>query len=164
MNPRLQLLVRTELQRLLRPVEITDWVFSMVLVRKKNSKLRVCIDYRKLNAFTIKNYVFLHFILLLLNEVEIHIYHTFMDSYEGYNQISIALTDLYGTTFSTFWDTFIWLVISFGLCNVPATFQRLVMFISSNLLYKSMIKFVDDFSTQSDAYSHLACMRVTLKM
>lgn len=57
MNPQLQLLVRVELERLLNAmfiklVEITDWVSLMVLVKEKNRKLRVCVDYRKLNACT----------------------------------------------------------------------------------------------------------------
>ena len=57
MNPQLQLLVTAELERLLKTgfiklVEITDWVSPMVLVKKKNEKLKVCVDYRKLNACT----------------------------------------------------------------------------------------------------------------
>ena len=57
MNPQLQLLVTAELERLLKTgfiklVEITDWVSPMVLVKKKNEKLRVCVDYGKLNACT----------------------------------------------------------------------------------------------------------------
>lgn len=71
MNPQLQLIVKAELERLLktgfiRPVEITDWVSPMVLVRKNNGKMRVCVDYRKFNACTQKNHFSLHFISLLL--------------------------------------------------------------------------------------------------
>ena len=74
MNPQLQLLVRIELQRLLqagfiKPIEIIDWFFPMVLMKKKNGKLRVCIDYRKLNACTQKDHYLFPFITLLLEEV-----------------------------------------------------------------------------------------------
>lgn len=87
----------------------------------------------------------------------------FMNGYVGYNQILIALLDLHKTTFTTSWETFIWLVMSFGLCNAPATFQRLVMYIFSDLLYKSMTIFMGDFSTQSNANNHLKCVRETLR-
>ena len=47
----------TELERLLKagfikPIEITDWVSPMLLVKKNNGKLRVCVNYKKLNACT----------------------------------------------------------------------------------------------------------------
>ena len=69
MNPRLQLLVKAELERLLnagfiKPVEITDSVSPMVLVKKKNGKLRVCVNYKKLNACTQNDHFSLPFISL----------------------------------------------------------------------------------------------------
>ena len=88
MNPRLQLLVKAELERLLQagfmtPVEITNWIFPMVLVKKKNEKLRVCVDYRKLNHCTQKDHFHLPFITLFLEEVGGHEQYTFMDGYAG---------------------------------------------------------------------------------
>lgn len=58
MNPRLELIVKVKLEKLLKaglikPVEITDWVSHMVLVKKKG-KLSVCIDYKCLNKATQK--------------------------------------------------------------------------------------------------------------
>ena len=47
----------------------------------------------------------------------------------------------------------------FGLCNAPAIYQRLVMYIFTDLLYKFMNVFIDDFSTQSNASSHLDCVK-----
>ena len=54
MNPRMQLIVKAKLERLLQAgfikhVEITDWVSSMVLIKKKNRKIWICINYRALN-------------------------------------------------------------------------------------------------------------------
>jgi hypothetical protein len=68
---------------------------------EKKWKLRVCVDYRKLNACTQKNHFPLPFITLLLEEVGDHARYTFMDVYAGYNQNSIALQDIHKTTFTT---------------------------------------------------------------
>ena len=85
-----------------------------------------------------------------------------MDGYAGYNQIAIVIQDIHKTTFTTPWDTFVWIVMPFGLCNVPAMFQRLVMYIFTYLLYKFMTVFIDDFSTQSNASQHIGCVRKAL--
>lgn len=135
----------------------------MVLVKKKNGKLRVCVDYRKLNFCTQKDHFPLPFITSILEEVGGHDLYTFMDGYSGYNQVSIAPEDRHKTAFTTPWGTFVWHVMPFGLCNAPAIFQRLVMSIFSDLLYKSMTVFIDDFSTQSDADSHIHLVKESLE-
>ena len=164
MNPQLQLLVKAELEKLLqagfiKPVEITDWVSPMVIVKKKNGKLRVCIDYRKLNQSTQKDHFPLPFINTILEEVAGHELYTFMDGYSGYNQISIHPDDYHKTAFTTPWGTFIYVVMPFGLCNAPSAFQRAMTHAFSDLLHTSMTVFIDDFSTQSSRVSHLACVR-----
>jgi hypothetical protein len=168
MNPNLQLIVKAELERLLqvgfiKPVEITDWVSPMVLVKKKNGKLRVCIDYRTLNKFTQKDHFPLPFVNTILDEVAGHELYTFMDGYSGYNQISIAPEDHHKTAFTTPWGTFIYLVMPFGLCNAPSAFQRAMTYAFSDLLHKSMTVFIDDFSTQTSGDEHLAAVRESFK-
>lgn len=68
------MLVNAELERLLKacfikPVEIIYWVSPIVLVKKKNRKLRVYVNYRKLNVNTQNDHFLLPFIALLLEEV-----------------------------------------------------------------------------------------------
>ena len=146
----------------IKPVEITDWVSPMVIVKKKNGKLRVCVDYRKLNACTQKDHFPLHFITLLLEEVGGHARYTLMDGYTGYNQITIALCDMHKIAYTTPWGTFVWVVMPFGLCNAPAIFHRLVMYIFTNLLFKSMTVYIDDFSMQSTSKNHVESVRLAL--
>lgn len=106
MNPQFQLLVKATLEQLLqagfiKPVEITDWVSPMVLVKKNNGKLRVCVDYQNLNISTQKDHFHLPFIALFLEEVGSHMRYTFKNGYARYNQILIALLDMYKIAFTT---------------------------------------------------------------
>ena len=64
--------------------------------------------------------------------------------------------------FTTPRGTFVWVVIPFSLSNVPATFERLVMYIFTNLFIKFMTMFLDDFDMQSSANQYLECVKETL--
>ena len=134
----------------------------MVLVKKKNGKIRVCIDYRALNKRTQKDHFLLPFINIILDEVAGHELYTFMDGYSGYNQILIAPEDHHKIAFITPWGMFIYIVMPFGLCNAPFAFQRAMSFIFLDLLHKSMTVFIDDFSTHSLGIEHLHWVRVCL--
>ena len=86
-------------------------------------KIRVCIDYRKLNSATCKDHFSLLFIDQMLERLGGHEYYCFLDGYSGYNQIPIAPEDQEKTTFTFPFGTFAFRRIKFGLCNAPATFQ-----------------------------------------
>jgi len=84
------LLVKAELERLLKAefiksIEITDWVSPMVLVEMKNEKLKVCVNYRKLNACIQNDHFSLPFITILLEEIGSHAWYTFINGYACYN-------------------------------------------------------------------------------
>ena len=69
--------MKAELERLLKigfikPTEITDWMSSVMLVKEKNGKLRMCVHYRKLNVCTQKDHFPLPLITLFLEEVGDH--------------------------------------------------------------------------------------------
>ncbi|MCO5552309.1 hypothetical protein L7F22_005820 [Adiantum nelumboides] len=91
-------------------VESIDWLFPIVVVPKKNGKLRVCVDYLKLNAHTIKDPFPLPFTDMMLDEIAGHEMYSFMDGYSGYNQLKIAPKDREKTTFITEWGAFMYLV------------------------------------------------------
>jgi hypothetical protein len=75
-----------------------------------------------------------------------HSYYFFLDRYSGYNQIAIAPEDQDKTTFTCPFGTFAYRRMPFGLCFAPATFQRCMMSIFSNMVDKFIEVFMDDFS------------------
>lgn len=95
----------------------------MVLIKKKNRKLCICIDYRALNKYTYKDHFPLPFVNTILDELAGNELYTFMDGYSGYNQISIAPEVYHKIAFTMPWGTFIYVVMPFDLCNAPSAFQ-----------------------------------------
>ena len=95
----------------------------LVIVPKKGGKWIICVEYRDLNKATKKDHFPLPFIDQVLDTLAGKKYFSFLDGYNGYNQISIAPEDQEKTTFTCPWGTFTFYVLPFGLCNAPATFQ-----------------------------------------
>ena len=116
----------------------------------------VCIDYRKLNSATRKDHFPLPFIDQMLDRLAGHPYFYFLDGYSGYNQIAIAPEDQEKTTFTCPFGTFDFRRMPFGLCNAPATFQRCMMSIFSDLAEEVMEIFMDDFTVYG--YSFENCL------
>ena len=108
------------------------------MVPKKNGKIRICQDYRKLNAVTKKDYFPLPFTDSILDAVAGHESYSFLDGFSGYNQVKIAKEDQLKTTFTTDWGTYAYTVMPFGLCNAPATFQRVMTQAFQKYLYISI--------------------------
>ena len=115
---------------------------------------RVCIDYRKLNTATKKDHFPLPFIDQMLDRLAGHPHFCFLDGYSGYNQIAIVLEDQEKTTFTCPYGTFSFRRMPFGLCNAPATFQRCMMLMSSDLAKEVMEIFMDDFTVYGSSFEH----------
>ena len=92
------------------------------------------MDYHKINAWTEKDHFPNPFMDQMLDRLAEKGWYCFLDGYSGYNQISIALEDQEKTTFTCPYGTFAFKRISFGLCNAPATFQRCMMSIFSDMV------------------------------
>ena len=173
LNPKYSLMVKEEIDRLLEagfiyPVHNSEWVSPIVVVPKKvgadgKVKIRVCQDFRKLNAATKKDYFPLPFTDIILDHVAGHECYSFLDGFSGYNQVFIRWCDQLKTTFTTEWGTFAFNRMPFGLCNAPGTFQRLMMDIFKDFLRHFIEVFIDDFAVFSDRKSHLECLRKTFE-
>ncbi|KAH9801445.1 hypothetical protein KPL71_001039 [Citrus sinensis] len=81
-------------------------------------------------------------------------YYYFLDGYSGYNQIAIAPEDQEKTTFTCPYRTFAFRRMPFGLCNAPATFQRCMMSIFSDMVEQTLEVFMDDFLVFGETYSN----------
>ena len=126
-----------------------------MIVPKKNGKLRVCVDYRKLNAVTKVDPFLLPFTESILEAVAGHEIYTLMDGYSGYNQIMIALEDQLKTSFITEYGAFAYRVMPFGLMCAPATFQRDTMKIFADYLNKFMKVFLEIFTVYGTKENHI---------
>jgi hypothetical protein len=105
----------------------------------------MCIDYQKLNKDTRKDHFPLPFIDEMLGRLANHSF-CYLGGYSAYHQISIHPEDQSKTTFRCTYCTFAYRRMSFRVCNAPASFQRWMMVIFSNLIKKVMEVFMDDFS------------------
>ena len=94
----------------------------LVIVPKKNGKLRVCINLKKVNAATIRDHYPLPITDHVIERVAGAEAYSFLDGFSGYNQISIDPRDQHKTAFASERDTFSYRVMPFGLTNAPATF------------------------------------------
>ena len=113
---------------------------------------RVCIDYRRLNEVTRKYNFPLPFIDQLLESIYGHPFYCFMDGYSRYFQIDITVEDEEKTAFTCPFGTYAYQRMPFGLCNAPATFERCMLSISSNLVEHIMEVYMDDITLYGDTF------------
>ncbi|CAN6576793.1 unnamed protein product [Malus baccata var. baccata] len=175
LNPPMMEVVKKEVIKLLDcgviyPISDSKWVSPVQCIPKKSrvtvvanaenelvptriqTGLRVCIDYRKLNAATRKDHFPLSFIDQMLERLAGYAFYCFLDGYSGYNQIVISPENQEKTTFTCLFGTFAYRCMPFGLCNAPATFQRCMMSIFSDYVEKIIEVFMDDFSVFGDSF------------
>ncbi|GBG89879.1 hypothetical protein CBR_g49727 [Chara braunii] len=135
----------------------------VLFVRKKNKDLRLCIDYRKLNAQTVKNAGPLPRIDDLLERLGGATYFSKLDLKSGYHQIEIQPQDRYKTAFKTRYGHFEWVVMPFGLTNAPATFQAAMTTEFRDLLDRRVLIYLDDNLVYSRTLDeHIVHLRVVL--
>ena len=111
----------------------SPWASPVVLVRKKDGTLRFCVDYRQLNAATRKDVFPLPRIDDILDQLSGAQYFTTLDLAAGYWQVPLHQSDRQKTAFTAHQGLYEFTVLPFGLCNAPATFQRLMQSVLAGL-------------------------------
>ena len=123
----------------------SPWAAPVVLVRKKDGTLRYCIDYRKLNQVTQKDSYPLPNIQDCLDSLEGAKFFSSVDLSSGYWQVKMSedakdKTSFYGAG-GGLWR---FKVMPFGLCNAPATFERLMERVLGQLRWQICLCYLDD--------------------
>jgi hypothetical protein len=121
----------------------------LLLCSKKDESLRMCVDYRPLNAITIKNKYPLSRIDILFDQLSKAKVFSKIDLRSSYHQIKIRPKDISKTTFSTRYGLFEYLVMSFSLTNAPAHFMYLMNSVFMPDLDKFVVVFIDDILVYS---------------
>ncbi|KAL4273562.1 hypothetical protein GQ457_13G015240 [Hibiscus cannabinus] len=121
-----------------------------VLIDFENGELALRVNDQQASR---KDHFPLPFIDQMLDRLAGKPFYRVLDGYLGYNQIIIAREDQSKTTFSCPYGTFAFRRMSFGLCNTPATFQRCMSVIFSDMNEDSLEIIMDDFSTFGDDFT-----------
>jgi hypothetical protein len=127
----------------IRP-SISPWGCSALFVEKKDKETRLCVDYRPLNAVTIKNKYPLPCIDILFDQLARAQVFSKIDLHSGYHQIKICAEDIPKTAFTMRYGLYEYLVMSFGLMNAPAHFMYLMNLVFMPELDKFDVVFIDD--------------------
>ena len=164
-NPAVRREEMTQVQQMLssnviRPSN-SPWASPVVMVRKKDGSLRFCVDFRQLNAATIKDAHPLPRIDDLLDALHGAKWFSTLDLKSGYWQVPIAEQDKEKTAFRTSsGQLFEFNQVPFGLCNAPATFSRLMDRVLAGLHWETCLFYLDDIIVFSSTWEeHLARLR-----
>ena len=160
--------LKLKLQELLekgfiRP-SVSPWGAPVLFVKKKDSTLWLCIDYRQLNKLTIKNKYQLPRIDDFFDQLKGASIFSKIDLRSGYHQLKIKNVDVHKTTFRMGYGHYGFLVMPFGLTNPPTTFMDLMNHVFTPYGDQFVVVFIDDILVYSkDRENHDTHLRVVLE-
>jgi hypothetical protein len=163
--------VKKEVEKMLevgfiRPCRYAEWISSVVPVQKKYGRWRVCVDFRDLNRATLKDEYPMPVTETLINAAAGHKILSFTDGNAGYNQIFMAPEDINKTAFRVpgAVGLFEYVVMTFGLKNGGAMYQRAMNYIFHDLISKLVEIYIDDVVVKSALVEgHLGDLRQGLE-
>jgi hypothetical protein len=153
-------------KRFIRP-SVSPWGAPVLLVKKKDGSMRLCVDYRQLNKVTIKNKYPLSRIDDLMDQLVGAAMFSKIDLRSGYHQIRVKADDIPKTAFRTRYGHYEYTVMPFGVTNAPGVFMEYMNRIFHPYLDKFVVVFIDDIlvysKTEEEHTEHLRIVLQTLK-
>jgi len=141
----------------------SPWCSALVAVRKKNGKIRWCIDFRNLNSVTIKDSYPLPLIEDNLARLADSRIFSAIDGSGAFHVVELDDDAKPKTAFATPWGLFQFRRMPFGLCNAPATYSRLVQLALSSIPASTCLVYLDDSLVHSnDLEQHMAGIKQVL--
>ena len=137
-----------------------EWLANTVVVKKKNGKWWVCVDFTDLNKTCPKGPFPMPRINQLVDTIVGHPRMRFLDAFQGYHQIPLALGDQEKTTFVTSTGNYHYKGMHFGLKNTGSTYQRMMTRMFEPQLGKNIEIYIDDIVVKSKLESeHVNALR-----
>jgi hypothetical protein len=138
---------------------------SVHLVKKKGNTWRFCVDYRRLNAITVKSKYPVPVIEEFLDELANASWFTSLDLRAGFHQIRLKPGEEYKTTFQTHCGQYEFRVMAFGLTGAPGSFQGAMNSTLAPYLRKFVLVFCDDILIYSRSYEeHIHHIKLVLEL
>ena len=146
--------VREEVTKLkkagaIKEVFYPEWLANTVVVKKKNGKCRVCVDFMDLNKACPKDPFPMPRIDRLVDSTVGHPRMSFLDAFQGYHKIPLAVEDQEKTAFVTPVGNYHYKVMPFGLKNAGSTYQRMMTKMFEQQMCKSIEVYIDDMVVKS---------------
>jgi hypothetical protein len=164
--------VKEEVDRLLQarfiqPCRYAEWVSNIIPIEKKNmGKIWICVDFRNLNRATLKDEYPMPVADLLIDSTLGNKVISFLDGNVGYNEIFMVKEDVSKTAFRCpgFVGLFEWVVMTFGLKNADATYQRAMNLIFHDLFRVLMDVYINDMVVKSVGFEeHMTDLKLSLE-
>lgn len=148
--------VKDHIQKLLEDDIIQEshspFASPVVIVRKKDGSMRLCVDYRKLNAKTVRDAFLLPRIEESLDAVGNAKWFSTLDLASGFNQVATDPADRHKTAFITPFGLYEYNRMPFGLSKAPATFSRLMQRCLNELIFQIVLVYLDDIIVFSETF------------
>ena len=137
----------------IKKVFYPQWLANTVAVKKKTGKWRVCVDFTDLNKACSKDPFPMPRIDQLVDATVGHPWMSFLDAFQGYHQMPLALDDQEKTASVTPVGNYHYKVMPFGLKNAESTYQRMMTKMFEPQLGRSIEVYIDDMVVKSKVVS-----------